>query len=914
MSWGNDMTDVAQHMRLLDFWRTVLPLRSIHTVGDAFSDFAFGLLPGLDTATAYMYKSGDGLRACGSWGDRVAADDIIAQAIKLHSSINLPPQADGRALLVIPIVPGSTQSSSSSAAEVDAASSEPLPVIGALVLTRYERVLDRSAHGLPVRALPQPLLYSSITDGLYSDDSVCGVDTSLNGSYALREPRPSPPNAPPCDDVNLRRRFVTPIDDNVASTPRVHSGPTTPTVRRRHRATMDLTETLETISSGNSSLNSSINASMHGGTAFTQMSWAPAAAAHDALSLQATAHDARSLQATTHDARSLQATAHDARSLQATAHDALSLQATPQPEGPHAGAPEPSERRPGSSLPLMPPVDPPPEPLHSPPAQWSSPRLAHPDAGPEASGYGDSAAAQALSTAAEAPSEGHTLMSCHASGPMPPIDPSNGHTHLPPLAQNDHGSHNSSFLGSSMALAASLPAKTGRRISRTFAGMPYRPRRSRDLAVDKGARVEGDLERELFSSREVKLLSLAARYVGMALTRALAYEAEHALIYSADDMVREMLPTHIASQLKQRLVTSAAPAAREFIVDAHDSVCILFSEVVGFSEFCNEASNALEIVRMLNTMFAAFDALLSRHGVYKVETVGSVYMAASGLPFLLPSNGGAAASPAVSLLLMAADMITIMDSLAVTLSNGEDRTFRLRVGLHCGPVLAGVVGLELPRYCLFGDTVNTAARMQTTSLPGRAQCSGAFKGALEAAIGPVLLGNTAASHAHKIGVCLSDRGERHIKGKGAMRTYLVERPTASRRRRSSFAGGDGGSGENNSAVTEALRRASQLSRFVKLVSLRSTGLAGSMLSPSARRSSAASGRSSGRWPTTEEEGAGEASEEGSFRKTPSMRRSSLMSSMMMMKRSSSSQVAPAPAPVPAPAPAPATAEDDESLS
>lgn len=84
---------------------------------------------------------------------------------------------------------------------------------------------------------------------------------------------------------------------------------------------------------------------------------------------------------------------------------------------------------------------------------------------------------------------------------------------------------------------------------------------------------------------------------------------------------------------------------------------------------------------MLNTMFAAFDALLPRHDVYKVETVGSVYMVAAGLPFLNPKD-----PPAQCLLNLALDMNAIMESLVVTLESGEVRSFAIRIGLHVGPV------------------------------------------------------------------------------------------------------------------------------------------------------------------------------------------------------------------------------------
>ena len=121
-------------------------------------------------------------------------------------------------------------------------------------------------------------------------------------------------------------------------------------------------------------------------------------------------------------------------------------------------------------------------------------------------------------------------------------------------------------------------------------------------------------------------------------------------------MVADMMPEHIAWQLKQRLFTQVRPliawgltrlrqntfsiracqgtSTREFMVEHSEHVAVLFSEICDFGEFCNEAGGPLEVVRVLNTMFAAFDALLPQHSVYKVETVGSVYMAATGLPFL----------------------------------------------------------------------------------------------------------------------------------------------------------------------------------------------------------------------------------------------------------------------------------------
>lgn len=305
---------------------------------------------------------------------------------------------------------------------------------------------------------------------------------------------------------------------------------------------------------------------------------------------------------------------------------------------------------------------------------------------------------------------------------------------------------------------------------------------------------------EIFTTAEHRLMRLIAVYTGCALHRALECEAEHNVLYSKDAMVAEMLPDHIAWQLKQRLFTKNSHA-KEFIVERSMHVAVLFSEIVGFEEFCKEADHPMEVVGVLNTMFAAFDALLSRHSVYKVETVGSVYMAATGLPFQTPN-----VSPEADLLNMATEMISVVDALYPSGSSGEQRSFQIRIGLHVGPILAGIVGLELPRYCLFGDTVNTAARMQTTSLPGRIQISDAFRIALEAAHGASVVGPAAASRRFHV----SDRGVIAVKGKGDMRTYLVE-PV--RRRRKSMTAA---AGSLNDLITEALNRAGLRSRLMHL--------------------------------------------------------------------------------------------------
>lgn len=122
--------------------------------------------------------------------------------------------------------------------------------------------------------------------------------------------------------------------------------------------------------------------------------------------------------------------------------------------------------------------------------------------------------------------------------------------------------------------------------------------------------------------------------------------------------------------------------------------------------------DAMDVVMSMNAVFTCFDALMDRYNVYKVETVGQVYMAVSGAPEYTPEHAENVADVALCLLRQVKQF---------KLPSGI--SIQIRIGIHTGPVAAGVVGLKVPRYCLFGDTVNTAARMQTTSLPGKIHIS-----------------------------------------------------------------------------------------------------------------------------------------------------------------------------------------------
>uniref|UniRef100_A0A8C5GDH0 Guanylate cyclase n=1 Tax=Gouania willdenowi TaxID=441366 RepID=A0A8C5GDH0_GOUWI len=181
----------------------------------------------------------------------------------------------------------------------------------------------------------------------------------------------------------------------------------------------------------------------------------------------------------------------------------------------------------------------------------------------------------------------------------------------------------------------------------------------------------------------------------------------------AENLLYQILPHSVAEQLKRGETVQA---------EAFDSVTIYFSDIVGFTSMSAE-STPLQVVTLLNDLYTCFDAIIDNFDVYKVETIGDAYMVVSGLPV---RNGKLHAREIAGMSLALLEQVKTFK-----IRHRPNDQLRLRIGIHTGPVCAGVVGLKMPRYCLFGDTVNTASRMESNGEALKIHLSSATKEVLD---------------------------------------------------------------------------------------------------------------------------------------------------------------------------------------
>lgn len=232
--------------------------------------------------------------------------------------------------------------------------------------------------------------------------------------------------------------------------------------------------------------------------------------------------------------------------------------------------------------------------------------------------------------------------------------------------------------------------------------------------------------------------SIIAGFVFLAMHMArqseLALELEYA---RSEGLLYSILPTKIAARLKEE------PQAT--IADKYDQVTLLFADLVNFTPKASLLTPE-EVVAFLNRVFSTFDELAEKHGLEKIKTIGDAYMVAGGLPEAQPNQVEAVA-------LMALDMLDAVDRLGREIRE----EVAVRIGIHTGPAVAGVLGKRKLFYDTWGDTVNTAARLEAHGSPGRIQVS--------EEVYSVLAGKFP----------FEDRGVIDIKGKGLMKVYFLIR-------------------------------------------------------------------------------------------------------------------------------------------
>ena len=202
----------------------------------------------------------------------------------------------------------------------------------------------------------------------------------------------------------------------------------------------------------------------------------------------------------------------------------------------------------------------------------------------------------------------------------------------------------------------------------------------------------------------------------------------------ANRLLLNILPEGIAKTLKSKSGT---------IAEHHENVCVLFADIVGFTEYSSTATPE-ELVSKLDDIFKKFDGLVSKYKLEKIKTIGDAYMLAAGIPSLTENCPERVADTAIE-----------MHEVVEKIQRNSQSSFKIRIGIHCGPVVAGVIGHSKFAYDLWGDTVNVASRLEASSEEGKIHVSEALQKNL------------------KDKYNLQRRGEIDIKGKGLMETYYL---------------------------------------------------------------------------------------------------------------------------------------------
>ncbi len=202
----------------------------------------------------------------------------------------------------------------------------------------------------------------------------------------------------------------------------------------------------------------------------------------------------------------------------------------------------------------------------------------------------------------------------------------------------------------------------------------------------------------------------------------------------SEHLLLNILPAKIAERLKR---------SETVIADSFDDASVLFADIVGFTPISARAG-AATIVKSLNAIFSVLDRMAAQYGLEKIKMIGDAYMAVAGVPLHRDDHAVAAAEMALAIQREIGGFKT-----------ETGRPYRMRVGINCGPLVAGVIGIRKFSYDLWGDTVNTASRMESSARAGTIQVTHAVYEQLR----------------HRY--AFEPRGPIRVKGKGRMHTYIL---------------------------------------------------------------------------------------------------------------------------------------------
>mgnify|MGYP002784315731 CR=1 FL=1 len=261
--------------------------------------------------------------------------------------------------------------------------------------------------------------------------------------------------------------------------------------------------------------------------------------------------------------------------------------------------------------------------------------------------------------------------------------------------------------------------------------------------------IEHDRNRISILNEEIAAAYEEAEILNTNLTQTLrALEHEQR---TSERLLLNVLPESIAFRMKSGETT---------IAERFESVTVLFADIVGFTNL-SATMQPEELVSLLDRMFSAFDALAEKHGVEKIKTIGDAYMAVCGVP-------QSAEEHTERILRFALDMLHIVQ----TVNQEHHHELHVRIGIHTGEVVAGVIGKHKFSYDLWGDTVNTASRMESHGEAGKIHVS-------EDVYRKCASPNAALISTEQSSIDIPEyhfipRGSIEVKGKGQMRTYFLE--------------------------------------------------------------------------------------------------------------------------------------------